>query len=57
MNLLSLVIGRIESDEEDDLSDFIDDGPEEEEDYSKHIREIFGYDKRRLVFLICQIVI
>jgi protein SPT2 len=36
--------------EDDDMSDFIDDGPEEkpeEEDYSRAIREIFGYDKRK----------
>lgn len=43
---------RIEdSDDEDEydseLDDFIDDGPEDEEDYSKHIKEIFGYDKSR----------
>ncbi|CAG2067951.1 unnamed protein product, partial [Timema podura] len=44
-----LVSGRIESDDEYDseLDDFIDDGPEETEDYSKHIREIFGYDKSK----------
>jgi len=43
-------VGRIEdSDEEYDseLDDFIDDGPDEAEDYSKHIKEIFGYDKSR----------
>ncbi|KAG8225831.1 hypothetical protein J437_LFUL004760 [Ladona fulva] len=40
---------RIESDDEYDseLDDFIDDGPEEGEDYSKYIKEIFGYDKSR----------
>ncbi|KAJ4452132.1 hypothetical protein ANN_03650 [Periplaneta americana] len=41
---------RIEdSDEEYDseMDDFIDDGPLEDEDYSKHIKEIFGYDKSR----------
>lgn len=41
---------RICDDEEDDsdLADFIDDGLEEnEEDYSKHISEIFGYDKNK----------
>lgn len=32
------------------MDDFIDDGPEEEEDYSKYINEIFGYDKRRYRF-------
>jgi protein SPT2 len=42
--------GRIEdSDEEYDseLDDFIDDGPDDAEDYSKHIKEIFGYDRAR----------
>jgi protein SPT2 len=30
------------------VADFIDDGPEgNDEDYSKHIREIFGYDPSR----------
>nr|CAD7430579.1 unnamed protein product [Timema monikensis] len=45
----SSVTCRIESDDEYDseLDDFIDDGPEETEDYSKHIREIFGYDKSK----------
>ena len=41
---------RMESDEEEydsELDDFIDDGPDEANDYSKHIREIFGYDKSR----------
>lgn len=40
---------RICDDEEDDsdLTDFIDDGPEDNEDYSKHISEIFGYDKSK----------
>ncbi|KAL0103095.1 hypothetical protein PUN28_017438 [Cardiocondyla obscurior] len=40
---------RIYDDEEDDsdLSDFIDDGPEDNEDYSKYISEIFGYDKSK----------
>ncbi len=33
-------------DEEDDMADFIDDGGEET-DYSKHIRSIFGYDRRK----------
>lgn len=39
-----------EEEEDEDMADFIDDGPEEipeEEDYSKAIREIFGYDKRK----------
>ncbi|KDR23790.1 protein SPT2 homolog [Zootermopsis nevadensis] len=40
---------RIEDSDEYDseLDDFIDDGPTETEDYSKHIKEIFGYDKSR----------
>lgn len=29
------------------MDDFIDDGPEDEMDYSKHISEIFGYDKNK----------
>lgn len=30
------------------MTDFIDDGPDNnEEDYSKHISEIFGYDKSK----------
>lgn len=39
----------IESDSEydSDLADFIDDGPEGEEDYSKVISEIFKYDKSK----------
>ncbi|XP_073998929.1 protein SPT2 homolog isoform X2 [Rhodnius prolixus] len=39
----------IESDSEYDseLDDFIDDGPQAEEDYSKVITEIFGYDKSK----------
>lgn len=38
-----------EEDYDDDMADFIDDGPleEDDEDYSRYIREIFGYDKRR----------
>lgn len=44
--------GRIldeDSEEEYDseLDDFIDDGPEEGNDYSTYIKEIFGYDKSR----------
>jgi protein SPT2 len=48
--LFFCVAGRIEdSDDEYDpeLNDFIDDGPDDAEDYSKHIKEIFGYDKSR----------
>lgn len=40
----------MESDEEEEdseLDDFIDDGPEECEDYSKHIQDIFGYNRNR----------
>lgn len=42
-------------DYEDDMDDFIDDGPleqDDEEEYSKHIREIFGYDKRKYRHMI-----
>ncbi|KRT82389.1 hypothetical protein AMK59_3210 [Oryctes borbonicus] len=40
---------RIIDDEEYDseMDDFIDDGPEADQDYSKYISEIFGYDKRK----------
>ncbi|GJQ65224.1 hypothetical protein Trydic_g7357 [Trypoxylus dichotomus] len=43
----------IDDDDEEydpDMDDFIDDGPEEEQDYSKYINEIFGYDKHRYRF-------
>lgn len=36
-----------DSEYDSEMDDFIDDGPEEDEDYSKHISEIFGYDKRK----------
>lgn len=39
---------RLESDDEEEdseLDDFIDDGPEEGNDYSKYIKEIFNYDR------------
>ncbi|XP_070154541.1 protein SPT2 homolog [Polyergus mexicanus] len=37
-----------DEDEDSDLNDFIDDGSDNnEEDYSKHISEIFGYDKSK----------
>lgn len=42
-------------DDDDDMDDFIDDGPleqDDEEEYSKHIREIFGYDKRKYRHMI-----
>lgn len=47
-----MLSGRIydEDEEESDLDGFIDDGPEEDEyskNISKHISEIFGYDKSR----------
>lgn len=44
-----MIAGRaVESDSEYDseLDDFIDDG-DDEMDYSKHIKEIFGYDKSK----------
>lgn len=40
----------LDDDDEDydsEMDDFIDDGPEEGEDYSKYISEIFGYDKSK----------
>ncbi|XP_060531451.1 protein SPT2 homolog [Cylas formicarius] len=40
----------IDDDEEEydsELDDFIDDGPEGEENYSSYIKEIFGYDKSK----------
>ncbi|XP_035218063.1 protein SPT2 homolog [Stegodyphus dumicola] len=44
---------RIESDDEDDdddMSDFIDDGPSQnDENYSEYIKEIFGYDRNRYI--------
>ncbi|XP_022900928.2 protein SPT2 homolog [Onthophagus taurus] len=42
--------GRILDDDDDydsEMDDFIDDGPDEEQDYSSIIGQIFGYDKRR----------
>jgi len=47
----SIFKGRIYDDDDEDeydseLDDFIDDG-DCEEDISSHIRDIFGYDKRR----------
>ncbi|XP_076274360.1 protein SPT2 homolog [Rhynchophorus ferrugineus] len=43
--------GRILDDSEEEydseLDDFIDDGPEEDSNYSSYIKEIFGYDKSR----------
>ncbi|XP_044749775.1 protein SPT2 homolog [Coccinella septempunctata] len=38
-----------DEDYDSEMDDFIDDGPEEEEDYSKYIREIFGYNKSKYV--------
>ena len=35
-----------DSEYDSELDDFIDDG-DEEEDYSSHIKAIFGYDKSR----------
>lgn len=39
-----------DSEYDSELDDFIDDG-DEEEDYSSHIKAIFGYDKSKYVFL------
>lgn len=44
----------LDDDEEDydpEMDDFIDDGPEEHEDYSKYISEIFGYDKSKYRYM------
>lgn len=54
LTICFIFLGRIFDDDDDseydsEIDDFIDDGPEEEEDYSKHIKEIFGYDKSRYV--------
>ena len=35
----------VDEDDDDDMDDFIDDS--EAVDYSKHIRDIFGYDKKK----------
>ncbi|XP_012225848.1 protein SPT2 homolog [Linepithema humile] len=41
-----------EDDEDSDMNDFIDDEPEENiEDYSKHISEIFGYDRSKYNYI------
>jgi len=43
-----------DEDEDDDMDDFIDDGSDvERTDYSHYIRELFGYDRRKLVVLCC----
>lgn len=45
---------RIDDDDEEydsEMDDFIDDEPVEDEDYSKHIAEIFGYDKNKYSFV------
>ena len=42
-----------EDDDDDDMDDFIDDGSDvEHEDYSHYIRELFGYDRRKLVMFL-----
>lgn len=33
-----------------EMDDFIDDGGEEQDEISRHIKEIFGYDRNRWVF-------
>ncbi|KAF5290549.1 hypothetical protein FQA39_LY14678 [Lamprigera yunnana] len=45
----TLVKRRIIHDEDYDseMDDFIDDGPDEMQDYSKYIKDIFGYDKSK----------
>lgn len=36
-----------EEEYDSEMDDFIDDGDEEQEEVSKHIREIFGYDRKK----------
>lgn len=41
---------RYDDDEDEDdpeMDDFIDDGGDDQDEISKHIREIFGYDRSR----------
>lgn len=40
------IIDDDDSEYDSEMDDFIDDGPEEQ-DYSKYIKEIFGYDKAK----------
>lgn len=40
------VIDDDDSEYDSEMDDFIDDGPEEQ-DYSRYIKEIFGYDKSK----------
>lgn len=40
------VIDDDDSEYDSEMDDFIDDGPEEQ-DYSKYIKEIFGYDRAK----------
>lgn len=48
---ITIAYKRKYEDEEDEydpeMDDFIDDGDEEQDNISKHIREIFGYDKNK----------
>ncbi|XP_045480439.1 protein SPT2 homolog [Harmonia axyridis] len=50
-NKIQIKKRRILDDDDDEydseMDDFIDDGPEEEENYSKYIQEIFGYNKSK----------
>lgn len=36
-----------EDEDDPEMDDFIDDGGEDQDEISKHIREIFGYDRSR----------
>lgn len=40
-----------EEDFDSEMDDFIDDEGEDQDEISKHIREIFGYDKSKWVFI------
>lgn len=41
------IVDSDESEYDSELDDFIDDGPDETDNYSKYIQDIFGYDKNR----------
>lgn len=47
-------------DEEDEydpeMDDFIDDGGDDQDQISRHIKEIFGYDRTRYVLSLCILV-
>lgn len=45
-----------EDEYDSEMDDFIDDGGDEQEEISKHIKEIFGYDRSRWASLPCVLV-